>query len=81
MSAVVESGLKLRCLRCGFDEFKLTAHQLDGNAVGDINTECARCGHVGTPGYIPEIDLEPSRDPPRPRQETGTSGNRDFSDD
>jgi ribosomal protein S27AE len=62
-NSVVE--LRLRCVRCGFDQFKLTAHRLTESAAGDIRTECARCGAIEQPGYIPDIDppqLQPSRD-------------------
>lgn len=55
-------GLKLRCTKCGWDQFKLTAHRvgpagmLTTREVGDIASECGRCGHTGVPGYHEAID-------------------------
>jgi hypothetical protein len=62
------SDLKLRCTRCGWDQFRLTARQDDTRAVGDIITECMRCGGTERPGYLPDVDppqLQPSREPAR----------------
>lgn len=56
----------LRCTRCGWDQFKLTAVMRgDDRPVGDIKVECLRCGGIEQPGYLPDVDpqLEPSREP------------------
>jgi hypothetical protein len=58
--------LKLRCTRCGWDEFKLTARQDEKRVVGDIITQCIRCGSTEQVGYLPDVDppqLQPSREP------------------
>jgi hypothetical protein len=46
----------LRCLRCGWNEFKVTAilPRLE-DTRGDVALECARCGGTA-PGYLPDVD-------------------------
>lgn len=58
--------LKLRCTRCGWDQFRMVAIERDNRAVGDIVCECLRCGGKEPVGYLPDVDppqLQPSREP------------------
>jgi len=48
--------LQLRCYRCGWQLFKLSAEVADEKSPsGDVKTECARCGFTEV-GYIPAVD-------------------------
>lgn len=60
---------RLRCTVCGFDQFTLMATHVQlvkgQKAVGDITTQCVRCLHQGSVGYIPEIE-QPLLPPTKP---------------